>query len=65
MSIADVYDALSSQRSYKDAMSHEESLKIITDESAISFDPVLVKVLMKIQDSFKEYHSKAHQKVNE
>ena len=49
MAIADVYDALISVRSYKKALSHEESCRIIEDGSGTHFDPVLIKVFVKVK----------------
>lgn len=46
MAIADVYDALISERCYKSAMSKEEALKTIEEESGSHFDPKLVKVFL-------------------
>ncbi|WP_168118681.1 HD-GYP domain-containing protein [Paenibacillus sp. HB172176] len=37
--IADVYDALTSSRSYRKAMSHEEAMNILLKESGSHFDP--------------------------
>ncbi len=42
MALADVYDALTHQRCYKPAMSHEEAMKIIMDGRGTHFDPYLV-----------------------
>ena len=44
MAIADVYDALVSERPYKSAFSHETAVEIIVGESGKHFDPVLVEV---------------------
>ena len=44
MAIADVYDALVSERPYKKALSHKEAVKIIISESGKHFDPVLVAI---------------------
>lgn len=44
MAIADVYDALRSKRSYKDAFSKEHALEIILKDSGKHFDPDIVKV---------------------
>jgi putative two-component system response regulator len=52
MAIADVYDALISVRSYKEAFSHEESCKIIEDGAGSHFDPVLVGVFRAVKDEF-------------
>lgn len=52
MAIADVYDALVSERPYKKAFPHEEAVKIILKESGISFDPKLIEVFLMISDEF-------------
>ncbi|MCL1908397.1 MAG: response regulator [Holophagaceae bacterium] len=52
MAIVDVYDALTSDRPYKRAISHPEAVKIIHDGSGSHFDPVLVDVLEKIAEQF-------------
>lgn len=54
MAIADVYDALVSERCYKKPIPHEEAVKIIENESGTHFDPELVKVFLKHNDEFKE-----------
>ncbi len=46
MAIADVYDALISERCYKKAMSKEDALEIIRGESGSHFDPALVTVFL-------------------
>ncbi len=53
MAIADVYDALISERCYKKAMAPEEAFKIIESESGTHFDPVLVKVFLRHKKEFK------------
>ena len=52
MAIADVYDALISERPYKKAFSHEEACKIIEESFGTHFDPALVKVFVSIKDEF-------------
>lgn len=47
MAIADVYDALRSERSYKKAFSKEEALTIIIKDSGIHFDPDIVDVFVE------------------
>jgi response regulator RpfG family c-di-GMP phosphodiesterase len=48
MAIADVYDALISERPYKKAFSREEAVKIIVDGSGTQFDPVLIDLFLQI-----------------
>lgn len=50
MSIADVFDALVSQRCYKKELPIEEAFSIISHESGKHFDPVLVEVFLGIKD---------------
>ena len=52
MAVADVYDALTSKRVYKDAFSPEEAFDIIFKEAGTHFDPELVEVLKTIKDEF-------------
>ena len=54
MAIADVYDALISERSYKKAFTHEEACKIIEDSAGKHFDPVLVGVFRNVEDEFAQ-----------
>ena len=51
MALADVFDALVSERVYKKAIPPEEALKIIEAESGSHFDPNLVKVFLAHKDS--------------
>jgi putative two-component system response regulator len=44
VAIADVYDALISERPYKRALSHEEAAEIIIKDNGTHFDPYLVRV---------------------
>jgi putative two-component system response regulator len=48
MAIADVYDALISERPYKKAFSQEEAIKIIMEGKGTQFDPVLIDLFVKI-----------------
>jgi putative two-component system response regulator len=53
MAIADVYDALVSDRPYKKAYTHEEAVQIIIQGSGTQFDPTLVEVFSRTADQFK------------
>ena len=53
MAIADVYDALISERCYKKAMKPEDAFRIIEEESGTHFDPKLVKVFLNHKKEFK------------
>jgi hypothetical protein len=47
MAIADVYDALVSERSYKKSYTHEEAVRIIAESSGTHFDPPLVELFIE------------------
>jgi putative two-component system response regulator len=53
-SIADVYDALSSDRVYRKKFSHAQCVAMIEREAGKQFDPNLVEVFLAIQQSFQE-----------
>lgn len=50
--IADVYDALRSERVYKKAMSHEQARRIILDGAGTQFDPDLIEVFKEVERDF-------------
>jgi HD-GYP domain-containing protein (c-di-GMP phosphodiesterase class II) len=52
VAIADVYDALASQRVYKNAYVHEKCVEIIRSEAGTHFDPNLVTVFLKLERQF-------------
>ena len=52
MAIADVYDALVSERCYKQAMSREQAYGIIQQESGTHFDPKLAKAFLNHREEF-------------
>jgi HD-GYP domain-containing protein (c-di-GMP phosphodiesterase class II) len=51
MSIADMYDALVSERVYKKKWSHEQAILEIKRQSGEYFDPVIVDAFVSIQDT--------------
>ncbi len=53
VSVADVYDALTSKRVYKPALSHDEALKIITSGRGTQFDPQVVDALLQCDIVFR------------
>lgn len=54
MAVADVFDALTSKRCYKEAYSYEEAFLIIKESAGTHFDPVLVDVFMEMQEDIKK-----------
>lgn len=53
VALADVYDALTSERCYKKAYSHEEALRMILDGQCGSFNPVLLQCLQEVMATLK------------
>lgn len=54
VAIADVYDALTSERVYKPAFSHEKAVEIIQEGAGSHFDPTLVRGFMKLEKQFQQ-----------
>ena len=52
VALADVYDALTSERPYKKAMGHQESVAIILEGRGTQFDPDLVDAFLANQEVF-------------
>jgi HD-GYP domain-containing protein (c-di-GMP phosphodiesterase class II) len=55
IAIADVYDALRSERSYKTPFSREKAKAIILEENGRQFDPELVDVFLAVEPEFEEF----------
>ena len=53
VSIADVYDALVSERVYKKAFSHKKAMEMILNGECGAFNPLLLECLVEIQDRIK------------
>ncbi len=51
VSLADVYDALTSERCYKKAFSHEKAIEMITNGECGTFHPLLLECLSEVADS--------------
>ncbi|MCR5267249.1 MAG: response regulator [Lachnospiraceae bacterium] len=56
LAVADVYDALVSQRSYKQAMTHEQAYNIITQGAGVQFDPQVVAAFQRVHMDIYEAH---------
>ncbi|MDK2809011.1 MAG: cyclic di-GMP phosphodiesterase, partial [Clostridiales bacterium] len=52
VAVADVYDALRSKRVYKAAYSHEETMKMIKEESGTHFEPTIVQAFLEKEEEF-------------
>ena len=58
--LADVYDALTSERVYKSAYSHDEAIQMILNGECGAFDPLLLECLTDIKDAIgRELHKGA------
>jgi putative two-component system response regulator len=53
MAIADVYDALISEKPYKKASSHEEAVQLIMENSGKQYDPKIAEVFLAVNEQFK------------
>ena len=54
VSLADVYDALTSERCYKKAFSHEKTVQMILNGECGAFNPLLLQCLTDMQADLKE-----------
>ena len=57
VSIADVYDALTSERCYKKAFEHDTAIKMILDGQCGQFNPVLLKCLKELSLQFSKMYT--------
>jgi len=55
MAIVDVYDALTNDRPYKRAFTHEEAMKIIRDGMGTHFDPLICEVFVSHENKFSRH----------
>jgi cyclic di-GMP phosphodiesterase len=49
VAVADVYDALTSRRVYKSAMTHEQAKEVIVEGQGTQFDPEIVKAFLRAE----------------
>lgn len=63
VALADVYDAMTSDRVYRGAMSHEETRDMIVRDSGSHFDPDVVQAFLELESEFlavREQYADAH-----
>jgi len=60
VAVADVYDALRSNRSYRDAHSRSTSIAVIADGSGSHFDPVCANALLAVADDWERQYAADH-----
>jgi putative two-component system response regulator len=53
LALADVYDAMTSRRVYKEACTHEQAVAAILSERGRQFDPDVVECFASVQDEFR------------
>lgn len=53
LALADVYDALTTRRVYKEAIPHDEAVGVILDLTGTQFDPDIVDVFRQCQEEFR------------
>ena len=54
VALADVYDALTSKRVYKDAFAHDIAREIIIKDSGTHFDPKIVEAFLAVEPAFMQ-----------
>lgn len=54
VALADVYDALTSERCYKDVYSHEKAIEMILAGQCGAFNPLMLECLLDISSSLKK-----------
>lgn len=59
VAIADVFDALTSRRPYKEPFSFEEAVEIIKEGSGKHFDPTLVAVFLELLPQFRSVYNRS------
>ena len=52
VALADVYDALTTKRFYKEAYSHDKAKNMIIELKGKHFDPEIVNAFLAVQDTF-------------
>ncbi|MBE5875462.1 MAG: hypothetical protein E7290_01090, partial [Lachnospiraceae bacterium] len=56
MAIADVFDAVSEKRCYREAMPLEQCFQIIENGRGTDFDPLLTDIFLDIKDKVVQVH---------
>jgi len=60
IALADVYDALTSKRAYKEAYTHQDAIRMITKLKETHFDPNVVDAFFAVKDKFKSIATTYH-----
>ena len=62
IALVDAYDAITSERRYSKAKSHEAAVEIIRSESGEHFDPVIVKAFLRCHEQFRRIETELEDK---
>lgn len=64
VALADVYDALTSKRDYKDAYTHEEAKEILINEKGRHFDPDIVDAFIVNEKKFSQIRQEIYKEID-
>lgn len=53
MAVADVFDAVSAKRCYRDAMPLEQCFQIIEEGSGVDFDPIIAETFLEMREKIQ------------
>lgn len=65
LAVADVYDGLCAERSYKKAKTHEEAYNIITQGAGVQFDPQVVAAFQRVHMDIYEAKNQISQQMQQ
>ena len=65
LAIADVYDALTSRRVYKEAFTHDNARKIIVEDCKSHFDPEVLSAFLDLEQQFIDVRNRYQDSRNE
>ena len=63
MAVADVFDAVSEKRCYREAMKLEQCFAIISEGSGQDFDPIVAETFLEIKDKVAQIHEEFNVKL--
>lgn len=63
MAVADVFDAVSEKRCYREAMPLDKCFDIIRQGSGTDFDPVIADLFLDIREKVEEIHSRVNKEI--
>lgn len=65
MAVADVFDAVSEKRCYRDAMPLDKCFSIIEQGSGQDFDPLIAEIFLEMRDKVEKVHSEFAERTSE